>query len=62
MSLGTLEDTFAIPIEVETANASTSTAITADANFTATVANEIAKHNAMSAAQTALNIANSRLY
>jgi hypothetical protein len=57
-----LEGTLAIPTEVETANASTSTAITVDANYTTAVANEIAKNNARSAAQTALDIANSRLY
>lgn len=62
MFLGTLQGTFTIPSEVATANASTSTAITADANYTAAVANEIATNNAKAAAQTALDIANSRLY
>ena len=62
MFLGTLQGTFTIPSQVATANASTSTAITADANYTAAVANEIATNNAKSAAQTALDIANSRLY
>jgi hypothetical protein len=60
--LATLQDPFTIPSEVATANASTSTAITADANYTAAVANEIATNNAKSSAQTALDIANSRLY
>ena len=62
MFLGRLQGTFTIPSEVATANASTSTAITADANYTAAVANEIATNNAKSAAQTAIDIANSRLY
>lgn len=62
MFIGTLEGTLTIPTEVATANASTSTAITKHANYTAAVANEIATNNAKAAAQTALDIANSRLY